>query len=114
MVGRVSSVRGVPQDLKVQKEKRVILELQELQELLVPPVKGVLQDLREALVLKELLEERERLGPRGAMAREVQREKMVLKVCKGNKAKLVSKGTREIEAPWDPLAYLELKDQRAK
>lgn len=77
------------------------MELQELQELLVPLVKWVLPDPREALVLKELLEERERLGPREPMVREVQREKMVLKACKGNKAKLVSKGTREIEAPWD-------------
>lgn len=114
MVSRVQSVHEVPQDPEVQKEKRVILELEELQESQVPPVKRVLQDLREELVPKELLEEREILGPREPMAREVQRGKMVLKACKVSKAKLVSKGTREIEALWDLLAPQEQKDQRAK
>lgn len=114
MVRRASSARGAPQELEVQKEKRVIRELKELQELLAAQVPRVLLVLKEASVPKELLDERERLGPRDLMAREVPPGEKVLKALKGSKVKLVSKGIREIEALWDLLALEETKDQRAK
>lgn len=102
----------VPKVQKVQREERETPVPKEFQASLVLLEQLVLQGLKGMLEPKELLEERESQEPKALMENEVQLEKMVHEVLREGKVIPESEVTREIEAQWENLAFLDQKDLR--